>query len=294
MPAKDYTYEELRDTIRHMCDEYTFLKAETIGKSVSGRNIYCLKIGDAPEYVLFVGGFGGRERITCTLLLEYARQLCDALKHDKTISHFNARKAMYGRALMIVPQANPDSCEVAIKGATGCGYLAPKIKRLCSGDFSIWNSNLRGVNINHNFDIKFRQVRELEKSRGIYGPCPEGFAGPFPVSEPETEALVKLCASHRIRHALAFRTGGESIYWSFEDIRPDDSERMAELLSISAGYSMEVPTGLMGDIGFKDFILSQYNRPALTVYVGKGDPTILQFPKLYDRLLELLVLATLM
>lgn len=277
-----------------MCEVYSFLKAEAIGKSVSGRNIYCLRIGSAGEYVLFAGAFGGRERITCSLLMEYTRQLCDAIKFNKTISNFNARKAMYGRALMIVPQVNPDSCEVALKGAAGCGYLAPKIKRLCSGDFSIWNANLRGVNINHNFNVNFKQVREFEKSRGIYGPCPDGFAGPFPVSEPETEAMVNLCEKYRIRHALAFRTGGNTIFWSFEDYKPSYSEKMAELLSISSGYSLEVPTGLMDDIGFKNYFLSQYNRPALTVYVGKGNPTIEQLPNLYSRLLELMVLATLM
>lgn len=294
MLTKDCDYGEIRDIIRQMCDEYPFLKVENIGKSVGGRNIPCLKIGNAGEYVLFTGAFGGRERITCSLLLRYVNELCQALKLGQTISGLNARKAMYGRALMVVPMVNPDGCEIALKGSTGCGYLAPKIRRLCSGDFSIWNANLRGVNLNHNFDVKFKEVRESEKANGIYGPCPEGYAGPHSFSEPEIEALTKLCDSYKIRHALVFRTGKEAIYWSLGKLKPPHSEKMAEIMAVSSGYSLEVPTGLMDDVGFKDYFLSKYNRPAFTIYAGKGYPDFEQLDKLYNNLLELMVLSTLM
>ena len=155
---------------------------------------------------------------------------------------------------------------------------------------------MRGVDINHNFDADWLNLREAEKRSGIFGPSPRQFGGNRPHSEPETMALIELCRLVRIRHAVAFHSQGEVIYWNFGKNTPLKSRRMAEIMAASSGYALDIPTGLAFGGGFKDWFIEKMQRPAFTVEVGRGknplDPAIL--PELYDQLREMLTITLLM
>ncbi len=293
---KEPDYNQIRNILNKISVKYPFAALGSLGKTVYGREISYLRIGRAGSYVLYVGGVHGSERLTALLLLQFAQNLCEALQNGGKIAGVEVARAMYGRGLIIVPLLNPDGYEISLKGAAGCGQFAPRIRRLCGGHFDTWNANLRGVDLNHNFDADWHTLREKEKAAGILGPGPRQFGGHKPHSEPETVALVNLCEKVHIRHTLAFHSQGEVIYWNYGDKTPAKAQKMAEIMAASTGYAMDVPTGLALGGGFKDWFIQKTGRPGFTIEIGKGenplDPLLL--PQLYRRLAELLILSIVM
>lgn len=294
--CSDYSYNEYKNIIEQLNEKYKFLSCHIIGTSCAGRNIYALKLGRTNDCALYAGAFHGSERITCTLLLMFIEQFCNALEKGVQIAGIDARRAIYEKGIIIVPLVNPDGCEIALSGKAACGAYASKIEDLCKGDFSHWNANLRGVDINHNFNAEWETLRKLEQKAGIDGPAPTRFGGYRPESEPETIALTRLCRQIHFRHALAFHSQGEVIYHSFGNKVIPRAEKMAKILSASSGYSLAVAGGLAEGGGFKDWFITEFERPAFTIEVGLGTNPLPpgDLLDIFNRLKEFLVLGIVM
>lgn len=286
-------YAALKRVTAALTEEYPFLSESVIGRSCAGRDIPALRLGRSAEYVLIAAAFHGSEYITETVLLRFVVMLCEALKGDTALAGFNARRSLFGRGVILVPCVNPDGCEIVLHGAAGAGALAANVARLCSGKFDGWNANLRGVDINHNFSAGWQELSDLEKRSGITGPAPTRFGGWRPESEPETLALTELCRTRKIRHAVALHSQGEVIYWTYGDKIPRRSRKMAEILSTSSGYALSEPEGLAVGGGFKDWFISEFDRPGFTVEMGLGkNPLpIEQAADITERLKEMLMLS---
>ncbi len=292
----DYDYVGLRKIIDMLCCKNSVLQQFSIGKSCAGRDIPAIKIHSDTEYVLFAAAFHGSEHITSNILLMFLEELTYAYTHNCSLCGINIRKALGKRGIMFVPIINPDGCEISIHGALGCGREAGDIYKMCQGDFTHWNANLRGVDINHNFDAGWQELHNLERKSGILGPAATRFGGYAPCSEPETQALVRLCSEHNIHHALALHSQGEVIYWSYNGYETKTSKRMAEIMAATSGYALDVPVGLAAGGGFKDWFLKEYLRPAFTVEVGRGkNPLpIADASKIYNDIREMLTISSIM
>lgn len=292
----EYDYALYKKTVDRLCQKYSILHRFIIGKSCAGRDIIALKLGKSADYSLITAAFHGSEHITTNVLLYFLEELCAAVTSGNSLAGVDTRKALIGRGIIFVPRVNPDGCEISIHGAAACADLAESIARICKGDFKHWNANFRGVDINHNFNAMWQELRELERKSGIYGPSPTRYGGPKPESEPETVALTNLCRTGRIRHATALHTQGEVIYWSYGKEKPPRSEKMAEIMATSTGYALDYPVGLAEGGGFKDWFISELKKPAFTVELGKGENP-LPINTAYDiylRVKEMLMLSSIM
>ena len=292
----DYDYINVKQNIRMLVEKYPALQYGVIGRSCVGRDIPMLKIGRAREYALFAAAIHGSERITCSLLLRFTEELCEALENDTEFSGLNARRAFNGRGLIIVPLVNPDGCEIALHGPSGSGYLDGAVRSIGGTCFEKWNANARGVDIIHNFAAGWHELKELELKNGITGPAMTRFGGYSPESEPETIALTQLCRTARIRHVLAFHSQGEVIYWSYRDKEPPKAKKMAQIMATSSGYALDAPMGLAVGGGFKDWFISEFNRPGFTVEIGKGKNPLPSddLDIIYPQLKEMLILSAIM
>ena len=290
----EYDYFARQRAIDEICGEYPFIKRTVIGKSCMGKDITALKIGSASEYALITAAFHGSERITSTVLLMYIEDLAYVIKNDLSIEGVNAIRGLKGRGVIFVPCVNPDGCDISLLGRAACGNDAERIARICKNDFIHWNANFRGVDINHNFNADWENLREKERKMGIYGPSPTRYGGPKPESEPETQALVKLCKKTKIRHTVALHSQGEVIYWDYGDYTPTRSKRIAEILATASGYALDSPIGIAEGGGFKDWFISEYNRPGFTVEIGKGQNPLPAdaTEEIYLNIREMLTLAT--
>lgn len=294
--VKEYDYYERQKVISKLCEKYKFIKRSIIGKSCTGKDITALKIGSAEEYCLIVAAVHGSERITSLILLMYIEELCEALQNDGYIEGINAKRGLLGRGVIFVPCVNPDGCDISLLGKKACGQSAESLSKLCKNDFERWNSNFRGVDINHNFDADWENLRKKERCLGIYGPAPSRFGGFKPESEPETIALTNLCHKVKMRHVVALHSQGEVIYWTFGDKRPGRSQKMAEIMATSSGYALDVPVAIADGGGFKDWFISEFERPGFTVEVGLGkNPLPIEDGEsIYQKIREMLTLITIM
>ncbi len=292
----DYTYNKMRSAIRELCEKYPFIEVFYIGQSCMGREIPAIKIGKSDDICLYAGAFHGSESLTTTALLMFCEDLCESLLNETNFGGIKINKAYEKKSLIIVPRVNPDGCEISLCGATAAGAYAKEIKRISGGDTLHWNANLRGVDINHNFAAGWKELRQAEKSAGIYGPSKTRYGGIFPESEPETAAITGLCRKHRISHAVAFHSQGEVIYWRFGDKIPHRSEKMVDIMSKLSGYIPDEPTGLAVGGGFKDWFIETFERPAFTVEIGLGENPLPAdtIGDIYSRLKKMMVITPLL
>ncbi len=268
--AKEYDYYERKKVVDGLTSQYSFIRTGIIGKSCGGKGIPMLKIGSGDSYALMVAGVHGSERITSTVLLMFIERLCFALQNDSYLANIRITKALRGRSVIFIPCLNPDGCDISLLGRKACGDFADKIEAQSGGDFTHWNANLRGVDLNHNFDAGWDELHKKERDLGIIGPAPTRFGGFKPHSEPETLALVELCERVNIRHCMALHSQGEVIYWNYGNKTPSKSRKMAEILASSSGYALDVPISIADGGGFKDWFIEKFQRPGFTVEIGKG------------------------
>ena len=292
----DYDYLEMKRIIDAMCCRNPVIESFTIGKSCAGRDITALKIPSSGQYVLFAAAFHGSEHITSNILLMFIEEFCDVYAKNRSLCGINVKKALGNRGVIFVPRVNPDGCEISIRGALGCGREAGRIFKLCQGDFTHYNANLRGVDINQNFDAGWKELRDLERKEGIFGPAPTRYGGNKPHSEPETQAIVNLCKQNDICHAMALHSQGEVIYWNYDELQDKRSKQMAEIMAATSGYALDVPLGLAVGGGFKDWFIKEFRRPGFTIEVGRGEnPLPIEDTfKIYAKLCEMLTITAIM
>ena len=279
-----------------LCRRYPFIKKSVIGRSCGGRDIHAYKIGAGKESCLFAAAFHGSEHITGTVLLMFLEEFAEAVAKKQTLAGYPLGRALLNRSQIFIPCVNPDGCDIAVCGKVACGDKAKEIGKLCKNDFTHWNANLRGVDINHNFPAGWQELRRKERDAGIYGPRPTRYGGPHPESEPETRALTILCKTQNIRHVVALHSQGEVIYYRYGEHTPVRAKRMAEILATASGYGIEEPVGLAVGGGFKDWFIDTFHRPGFTVELGKGNNPLPEKSArdIYEKAKEMLTLCTLL
>ncbi len=192
-------------------------KIEIVGQSLCGLPLLALFCGKNPDkgpYLLLTGAHHGSEAITAGLLSAFASAYCRAIAEDQPVAGVSLSLLAARRTLVILPLVNPDGCALAssgrlpafagknaAEGAEGAaGEKAEKALPLSqetlvslngdSSDFTHWQANARGVDLNHNYDAGFEAYRTLPGA--VLRPGPTRFAGDCPESEPESAALAAL------------------------------------------------------------------------------------------------------
>lgn len=285
--AKTLTYSLYENYIKALKENYPDLKITTCGKSVLGREIYALVLGNGNKNILYVGGTHGLEWLTSLLLLRFTENLLWANKTNNTISGFNINDILKNIKLIIIPEINPDGIEIAIRGAFGCKELSDEnLKNICKNNYTQWSANARGVDINHNFNADWYTLREAEKNAGINGPSPKRYGGPFPESEPETAAITRLLREIPVELLISFHSQGEEIYYEFGKNTPERAFNIAKILSALSGYELLKNQGLAFGGGLKDWFIEEFKKPGFTIEIGKGtNPLpVEKLDEIYNRL----------
>ena len=280
--------------LREIKNDFPFLQLFSIGQTVLGRQIYAFSIGKPTPCVLFAGAFHAQEWLTCTLLVRYLEHLSLSYRQRTTIADSIINESLAERGLVVIPMVNPDGISIALEGAESAGNLAPNIRRMSTLDTRSWQANAHGVDLNHNFDAGFKELRKLESEAGITGPCPRQYGGSFPHSEPETRALAAFLKSRRVDAVYAFHSQGEEIYSEYGEHMPAQSKYIGRLLAEASGYTLVQNDGLCSHGGFKDYFIDKFHRPGFTIEIGKGENPlpITDLEDIYQKLMEMLGIAT--
>ena len=195
----------------------------------------------------------------------------------------------------MVPMVNPDGIELQIKGLNLNHKNHKELLKWnnYNEDFSKWKANIRGVDLNRNFNAKWEVCKELEQELGITGPWFESYSGPWPESEPETLALADFTREHCFDRVLSYHTQGRVIYWTFDNIHIREARVMGEKLSEVSGYELDTPDVSASYGGYKDWFMKEFKRPGYTIECGLGENPlpISQLDEIYNENKELLLVA---
>ncbi|MFZ2539069.1 MAG: M14 family metallocarboxypeptidase [Oscillospiraceae bacterium] len=286
-----------RSYIKKLCElkrDFPFLEVSSIGQSVLGREIYAIGIGNMQNVTLFAGAFHAQEWLTCSLLVRYIEQLATSCKEKTTICGFGINQSLKQRGIVIVPMVNPDGVSIALEGASSAGYLRNFVDSIMESSNRSWQANARGVDLNHNYNAGYKQLKELERSAGITSPSPRQYGGECAHSEPETRAMITLLQGRNVETVYAFHSQGEEIFYEYGLNTPPKSFYIAELLSKVSGYKLVKNDGLCSHGGFKDYFIDKFYRPGFTIEIGKGENPlpITDLERIYHKVLEMMLVAT--
>lgn len=284
------TAANLENYIRKMLRAHPHAQTFSIGSSSLGRRISVLTLGNTCGCALFVGATHGSEWLTALLLLRFFDEVCSAFENGECFCGVNVGKAVFKRGIALVPVLNPDGVEINLRGAAGALSAEKRVARLAKGDFSHWNANARGVDLNHNFGAGWETLQKLEHQAGIYGPGPGKYGGPRPFSEPETRAVCGFCSTFNVRRLYSFHSQGEEIYWYYGPETPTLSRSAGERLAEASGYKMILPEGTASHGGLKDWYIKNFRRPGFTIEIGKGENPLLlkELDGIYEKTKKML------
>ena len=294
---KAYTYDILERDIASLCSEYTFLRPFPLGTSVAGRTLTAIRWGDGEKRIFLNGAHHGTEWITSMLLMRMLEEFCIGYRNGTSIGNVHFPTLFHEITLVICPMVNPDGVDLAINGLS---ELLPPITRTRlrsyngSDDFSKWQANVNGVDLNHNYDAKFKEGVFYQHQSGIYSPGPTRFSGQEPESEPESRAIATFTRVFLPHIAVAYHTQGEVIYYDFFGKATERGREMAEAMAEISGYELDTTEGMASYSGYKDWVIDTFSIPAFTIEAGLGENPLplSQFDTIYrDNLSMLLYLV---
>ncbi|RWZ58230.1 LysM peptidoglycan-binding domain-containing protein [Halobacillus fulvus] len=277
---KNYDSQVLTSDLNALLDLYPFMRRETIGNSVMGKDLIELQIGNGSKVVHWNGSFHANEWITSAVIMQFLNDYLLALTNRETIRGLDISPYYDQVTLSIVPMVDPDGVDLVLNGppSGSFGELASEIND-GNTDFSGWKANIRGVDLNNQYPANW----EIEAERKPKQPSPRDFPGFRPLTEPEAIAMAQLAQARQFEKMLAFHTQGEVIYWGYEGMEPPESLTIVNEFQRVSGY--QPIRNVYSFAGYKDWFIQTYRRPGFTVELGRGvNPLPLdQFDEIYQE-----------
>ena len=281
-----FDHARLMERVHHLADTYPFLSLSYIGTSILDRAIPILHVGNGNRRVLYVGAHHGMEWITSLVLARFLEELCEAIEAKRRVCGIYPCDLLEGYTVSVIPMLNPDGVEYQIHGVQKDNPLCERVLEMNGGseDFSAWQANARGVDLNHNYDAGFAEYKQLEKENGIQKGAPTRYSGECAESEPEVAALCNLMRFFAPwRGVMTLHTQGEEIF-APPCKKGQRNAVTAQRLSELTGYRLVRAEGLAAYGGMSDWCADALSVPSFTMECGRGKnplPTS-QFSSIYS------------
>ena len=283
--------------VRGLTARYPFLRSESIGRSVLGKPLWSLHLGQGENRVLYNAAHHANEWITTPLLLRFTEELCAAFSTGGKLFDSPAAELLEYARLSLVPCVNPDGMDL-VTGELQSGDAYRRAEDLAAAyprfPFpSGWKANIRGTDLNLQYPAGWEKARENKAAQGISSPAPADYVGPAPLSAPESRAMFDYTLRFDPALTLSYHSQGQVIYWRYLDREPEGAEAIAQLFSRVSGYAVEDVPYASGFAGYKDWFIQDFDRPGYTIEVGLGENPLplSQFEEIYRRNLGILVLG---
>ncbi|UOO37260.1 peptidoglycan-binding protein [Oscillospiraceae bacterium CM] len=292
----DYTYEIMERQIRGLRARYPFLEVGVIGQSVMGKNLYVIRLGRGTNEVSYNASHHANEWITTPLLMKFIENFSKAFAVGGRLGSYSTTDIWRRASLYIVPMVNPDGVNMVTYWPNYPDPAYTQAAQLNKTGLPIprvWKANIRGTDLNLNYPADWDKEHELELEQGITGPAPRDYGGPYPLSEPESAAMVNFTRQHNFRLVIAYHTQGEVIYYQYQNLQPPESTTIAQLFGRVSGYDISENPGEASYAGYKDWFIQDFRRPGFTVEVGRGSNPVpvTQLPVIYGQNEEILLLG---
>jgi len=296
---RGFSSYHVENVLNTLCEKYPFARAETIGRSVLGRPVTVLVIGEGARRVFVNAAHHANEWITSLVLLRFAAEYLAAVDKNGVIYDAPARALYRSATLHLLPLVNPDGAdlvngqiqdEAVLKRA---GRIAGRYPHIPFPDG--WKANIRGVDLNLQYPAGWEIARANKAEIGVVSPAPRDFVGPCALSEPESIAVFNYTLENNFDITLSYHTQGKVIYWKYLDIDVKNALEIALEFKKVSGYEVEDVPYVSGFAGYKDWFIKRFRRPGFTIEAGEGvSPLPLeQLDEIYKNNLGILVRALL-
>ena len=285
--------------VQGLSARYPFLLSGSVGRSVLGKPLWSLRLGQGENRVLYHAEHHANEWITTPVLLRFAEELAAAAAEGEELDGFPAGELLDYATICLVPAVNPDGMDL-VTGELRAGEawraaraIAERYPRFPFPDG--WKANIRGVDLNLQYPAEWEQARAYKYALGITSPAPADFVGQAPLTEPEARAMAELTERFDPALTLSYHSQGEVIYWQFRDYAPENARSIGELFARLSGYALAGTPDAPSSAGYKDWYLQDFRRPGYTVEVGRGVTPVpaRDFPAISERNRPLLTYAAL-
>lgn len=242
---KQMSYSELEQIYENLSLS-NIVKLEIIGKSVDGRNMYSIEIGNGDTVTMFEAGIHAAEVASPLFITKYMVDLVNSYENgdEETIELLKNNK------IVVLPSANPDGYEAAIFGVDALKNKDLYIARKADSDsLKYIKSNANGVDLNRNFpsqtaglyytDYNLHYSVSEVKSTAKYSYYPGEYLG----SEPETRAIMYWQNKwiSKVKSYVALHSAGRVIYNGkpyLSNNYNDTSNKCARIVGNVTGYSV--------------------------------------------------------
>ncbi len=292
-----YSYYLVKLLCRGLIARYPFIRLDSIGKSVMGRDLWTMTAGYGDKQLFINAGFHANEWLNIPVVLKFFEEYLKAVSKKRMLYGENATGLFNNTILHLTPLVNPDGTDI-VTGALTSGEFYRKAKDISASFPDIpfpdgWKANINGVDLNLQFPANWERAREIKFAQGFTKPSPIEYVGTAPLTEPEAIAVSKFTRDNDFRMILAYHSQGSIIYWRYLDFLPPESERIGIVLSEASGYPLLITPPDSSYAGYKDWFIGEYNRPGYTIETGVGqNPLPLsQFDEIYEDNKYLLISA---
>lgn len=273
--CKEIGYDDMMKLLDNMSFSCKELKVSYIGNSIMSRPIPVITLGEkgSQKSVLYVSTHHASENVCTSSMLAFIEEYVQAYKRGGKIFGIDIHSLYKMRKIFVVPMLNPDGVEYRLNGLGENNPIKDRVIAYnCGSDnFSDWNANARGVDLNHNYDAYFDEYKEVEKREGIT-PGKSKYSGEYAQSEPECAALANFIRynSDEIEGIITLHAQGEEIYYKSMGKEPKKSGHIAQLISRMTGYRLSEAEGTASYGGLTDWFIKEFNKPSFTLECGKG------------------------
>jgi carboxypeptidase T len=195
-----HTYDSLTHELRLMVSSHSDVSVMvSLGKSWEGRQIWAVNVAESPgpsstkPSVLFLGSIHGNEKIALEVVLAFLEYVLEAQDDDDELASL-VREA----DLWFVPLVNPD------------GYEHNTRKNARDNDLDGAYGPGDGVDLNRNFDHDWGTACCSPR------PMDNVYGGPYPFSEPESQAIRDLALGQDFEIVVSFHSYGEVILYPWK------------------------------------------------------------------------------
>jgi len=299
-----YTYEQMMDDLKKMEAAFPeLMSVEICGQSLDARDIPEVVIGNrsSKKHLFIQASIHAREYINTLLAMKQIERL---LVHheDGSYNGVSYDELLKEICFHILPMSNPDGVVISQFGIEGIRDEALKeTLRSCYANdldhgrterdmdtyWRTWKANARGVDLNRNFDAGW------ETYEGVSYPSSDHYKGTYPVSEPETQAIVNAVHACNAVLTISYHSTGSVIYWDYGssgEVYEQDAE-LASLVSSITGYERESSIQSAQDAaGCSDYFVLKEGIPSVTIENGYSACPIgiEEFPSIWASNIELL------